>query len=560
VTALHGDRSRETGDRNQDRLVTTLSLLLLLVLVAVAHHSALGGWWKIDDPQILLHALRNTPVETLFSPARWQTLQTVSFTPLLTISFDVDAALFGPEPFFFYLHQLAATMIATLLLFVVLVPWCGRWVALLTAAAVGVGPAMALGAGSLMIRHYVEGLVLALLAIVAWRRGDPARPSLARDGATALLYLAAVLAKEVYAPLPLLLAAELALARVPLRRSALRLAPSAAVALAYLGWRVAMLGSLGGYGDPTPVRRLPGILWTLFQRFFASSPGPVFVLVPLLTIAAALVLVSRRPRAAAWMVGALLVAVLLPLFGVSGLAEARYGFVPLIAAVSVTGAGLGLLPRRAGLAAGVVLVVLHALAGASLSRTMERAEAASRAEGMYVWRSEAGAPPLLASSPGWYLTGLRDLRRAAGGGEAPAIILSLEGIAAGAVPPEQVIRMDGHPPAPRPLDPGTRQHLRELAARFDPSAPLRVRVAVQRHAVQWELGPDPSAAFTWLTVPEYDEYTIPPEGSLRVPLPSEPQRFRIRRDLPDGTWTLSPVFDLPGEGKAIEWQRGGRGA
>ncbi|MGH9457266.1 MAG: hypothetical protein ACRD2J_06445, partial [Thermoanaerobaculia bacterium] len=76
-------------------------------MIAVgANLEALDGWWGTDDPQILLHATRNTPLETLFSSAAWQTLSTSSFTPLVTLSFEIDRVLFGLRPLFYYQHQL----------------------------------------------------------------------------------------------------------------------------------------------------------------------------------------------------------------------------------------------------------------------------------------------------------------------------------------------------------------------------------------------------------------------------------------------------------------------
>ncbi|HEU5163241.1 MAG TPA: hypothetical protein VFV54_08875, partial [Thermoanaerobaculia bacterium] len=198
-----GERRTVNGEPRavaREYVLTLLASLLLLSLIAVLHYDALAEWWKTDDPQIVLHAFRNSPAETLFSPADWQTLS-VGFTPLVTLSFDLDLALAGIQPHFFYAHQLFAIAVATLLLFVLLEPICGRWIALLTAAAVAAGPAMTLAAESLMIRHYVEGLALAVAALIVWRVRVPDEnrngAGVKYDVVAAGLYLLATLAKEI---------------------------------------------------------------------------------------------------------------------------------------------------------------------------------------------------------------------------------------------------------------------------------------------------------------------------------------------------------------------------
>ena len=69
----NGERRSENGDPRAVAL-SLLASLLLLSLIAILHYDALAEWWKTDDPQIVLHAIRNTPFETLFAPAEWRTL------------------------------------------------------------------------------------------------------------------------------------------------------------------------------------------------------------------------------------------------------------------------------------------------------------------------------------------------------------------------------------------------------------------------------------------------------------------------------------------------------
>lgn len=541
-----------------------IAAALLLVTVA-AHLSALDGWWSGDDPQVILHALRNSPAETLFVPGEWQTLSTSSFTPLVTLSFDLDHALFGLRPLFFYQHQLLAIAVAALLLFLLLQPIAGRWVAWLTAAAAATGPAMALAAETLMIRHYVEGLVFALAALIVWRAGDASTFRPLRDSAAAALYLVAMLAKEVYAPLPLLFLADALIRRAPLRPTILRLVPSTIAAAAYLVWRTWMLGSFGGYAAGE-VGLSRATFWHLYQALFASSPDPLFLVFPLLALVGIAVAFWKAPRQALILLVASAGFVVIPILGVAGLAEARYGVVPAMVAVVLIGCAFSLVAERVAIVAVAVLFAASLASGIELHANLERARAVEQAEGRWVWTAPKSAAPLLAGAPGWYLEGLADLRELGGGGAAPRFLLSREAIVLGAIEPEQVVVVDDPESPPRHLDPDVLLYLVRERQRFDASIPLEVGVEKEDSVLRWSVGPDEGASFLWLALPGYDEYGIPPRGSRRIPRASERQEFRIRKTLPDGRWTASPPLVLPekegrveslGAGDSENWNRGG---
>jgi hypothetical protein len=535
-------------------LRTFVLAFLLLAVVFLAHLPALGGWWTTDDPQVLLQAVRSSPTEVLFDPDAWRVLSTSSFTPLVTLSFGLDLALFGLEPLFFYEHQILSIALVALLIFLLLERSCGKIVAFLVAAAATVSPAMALAAGSLMVRHYVEGLAFALAALLVLRLSPSERKSVAPDLAIALLYLLAMLAKEIYAPLPLLFLAQLRIERVPWRRVMVRMIPSAVAAAIYLVWRSAMLGSGGGYGtviDLRDVFSLPPELVGL-----VSTPAAPFVFWILLgvVLAGSIAAASRAPRVAGWWALATVLALLLPLIPVAGEPQARYAILPVTAAIVLGGAGLVTLPRRiaVGLAA---LLLLASLAGGRLAhRDLEHSSRAMVAEGRYVWRAPASAAPLFAGSPGWYLEGVRDLRRLRGGGNAPPYFLSSYALAAGAVEPEEVLTSEWGSSELRRLEP---QRILEVAMERemrDDSLPLRLKVVQRQSVVSWDLGPAPGH-FAWLTWPEYDEYYVGRSGARRIPASVGIDRFLIRREEPDGRWTLSPPLELPPDDGVVEWTR-----
>jgi hypothetical protein len=535
-------------------LRTFVLAFLLLAIVFLAHLPALGGWWTTDDPQVLLQAVRSSPMEVLFDPAAWRVLSTSSFTPLVTLSFELDLALFGLEPLFFYEHQILSIALVALLVFLLLERSCGRIVAVLVAAAAAVSPAMALAAGSLMVRHYVEGLIFALAALLVLRLWPPERKSVVADLAIAALYLLAMLAKEIYAPLPLLFLAQLRIERVPWRRVIVRMIPSALAAAIYLLWRSLMLGSGGGYGTVIDLRDVILLGPRLITMVLASlTPLVLWVLVGVVlvgVIAAAI----RAPRVAGWWALAAGAALLLPLIPVAGEAQARYAILPMTAAIVLGGAGLVTLPRRVAIGLAAILLLASFAGGRMAHRDLDHASRAMIAEGRYIWRAPASAAPLFAGSPGWYLEGLRDLRHLNGGGDAPLYFLSPYALAAGAVEPEEVLTSEGGSSQLRRLEPERILAIAMERKRRDDSIPLGLRVVQRESVVSWNLGPVPGH-FMWLTWPEYDEYAVEPSGSRRIPASVGTDRFQIRREEPDGRWTLSPPLELPTDGGVVEWNR-----
>ena len=73
--------------------VSVVSFVILAAVALLAGAGALRGWWRDDDPQVLLQAWLSSPFAVLFSPNVWKTLSSSNFTPLVTISFDADLAL-----------------------------------------------------------------------------------------------------------------------------------------------------------------------------------------------------------------------------------------------------------------------------------------------------------------------------------------------------------------------------------------------------------------------------------------------------------------------------------
>src|SRR5579863_6747912 len=220
-------------------LVAAAALVAAVLLLDLR---SLHLWWSHDDFFNLHFVTDHRPWEYCFDPRVWRLLPMRLLTPLLFLSLHLDLRLFGADPLAFHAHQLAAATLAFLAFYAALRLWLPP-----APAALGTGLALA-GAPTLslvqlvMARHYLEGLLLAAVAVICFGRG------LARQRRwwlylSALCYLAACLAKEIYVPLVLLfpLAAPGGAGR-RLRAAA----PHLAVFALYLGWRLYMLGTLGG--------------------------------------------------------------------------------------------------------------------------------------------------------------------------------------------------------------------------------------------------------------------------------------------------------------------------
>jgi hypothetical protein len=523
----------------------------LAILALIYHADALSGWWLWDDPQLVLHALRTTPLEDLFVPGKYLTLAAHTFTPLLTLSFDVDLAIGGVEPSAFYIHQVGMIALAAVLFFLLLDHFTDSLFAWLAGVMFVLAPPTLLAARTLMIRHYVEGFVLALVAFLIWIRRTPRA-----DAGAAGVYLVAMLAKEVYAPLPLLLLYQAWAAGDRGAKLVRRAVPLAIAAVAFVGWRAWMLGSWGGFGSISGVAallRLPVEVWNEIV-----GPQALWASLALLVLSAAIALFGRKPwRTLAFIVVGI-VACGLPLIPLAGRFEPRYAF-----AVSIVYLGSLAVAARRSILPGVVLplamaVVLFGLYLGSRAALIEFDDEVESmvAEGRYVARGMPQAPALLSrSSPEWYLSGIRDLRALEGYGAAPRYFMSAAPLVLSEWPARAVYAGRRGSPALALLDRSTLAAIESERALRDDSIAVSISMTRHDHALRWALAPA-EGTFELLTHPGYMKHSVPPSGWRRIPDAPERQHFRIRRVLPDGRWSITPVLPLPMEGETTRWATG----
>ena len=526
-----------------------IGALVGLILISLAFHgSALRGWWLSDDPQVLIQAVRDSPREYFFVPEAWRYLSSSNFTPLVTLSFEADLAVGGLDPRPFYLHQFLALTLCAVLLYFYLVPWTGDIAALAGALLFLVSPQAILSARMLMVRHYVEGLALALIALLLWRRGRAG--GVVSTLLAAVAYLLAMLAKEVYATLPLFMLFESSAAQEPGQRLARRIAPVTLAAAGYVIWRMAILGSMGGYGREVSFGGMTRALW---QNLLVGPPLPVSIAVGVGLILLLVRATAKRSAATFAFVLTAVLVIILPLVPVAGQVEPRYGFFAFAIVCASFALALSVVRPRSvlGATAGSIVLIAVLIAGQIVQKKHSLASERVVAEGRFVWDGGPAGSILLADAPGWYLEGLRDLR-ARNQTTAPVFLLSRDGLVIEPVDLQRVVAANAEGDL-TPL-PATTMDAVTLERRLqDPSLPIAVSLSRRGNRVEWSFSPEPTTEWTFLSYPGYDEYAIPAAGARVIPDPSGRQFFRVRREVSDGRWTVTPPLELPAAEHVVTW-------
>lgn len=540
--------------------------LLALLVLAVFHRLPLA-YWRADDPAILLHAIESGGLRAFYDAENWRRLSPGNLTPWLTLSFKTDWALAGLSPRFFYLHHLASLALLCAAVYALLRQWAPPPPALLGAGLFLAGAPTASVAQLLMTRHYLEGLLFALLALLGFlhavRRGQARWAWL---GAAA--YLAATTAKEVYVPLLLILPV------LPVGRLRERLAaalPFAGVAAFYVLWRAHMLGSLaGGYMEDAS-RLDAAVVLPMAQalanipRFLFGAAGP-----PLAFLFATgwlwLLWRSRPLRPFVAVLGVAVLAPLIPLARWPGITSPdRYLFLPWF----VLCAGWTCLACRIGpgrhprgnpaanaLANSTGCLLLAGLAAAALIQTHQMnavwqpAHREFETQGRFIMQAGArqGFVPTEALLGGyWYATGLFDIK---GGQMQPVPVALIPGLP---VPPQGIDALyayDGAQGGMADISHRIEAVLRESAA-VDMAGALSIEARLERGTLHWRLGPYEDGAY-YLASPRLGRYPIGRQGAARVAFGE--LAFQVQYRSPDGQLVSSPPLLLR-SGGAVAWQR-----
>lgn len=523
-----------------------LAVIALVALVLLAHGGVLAQWWLWDDPQLLYGAMRFSTADHFTNPGAWQQQSAANFVPMLMLAMEIDLGIFGVEPRGFYVHHLLIFAAAMLALYAYCRTFATPLVAGIAVAAVTLAQPAFTVASLLMDRHYAEGLLMSGVALVLFR-GARDRPW--RAVAAAAFYLLACLEKEVFVPLPLLVVVQDWFTRVGLRVWLRNAMLCGAATVAYVAWRIFMLGSFGGFGSAS------GSLASLSSAGLNIVAGVQGKVAAMFAIALFLCALRSDPGRRIVVVLAAAIFVILPIAGLA-VPDSRYFFVAVVVIV-VLAAAVVPRPRSIEFALFAALAVSIAMGGLVHRVVLRRELALMQRDGLYLWQMPAGGRPLFTGAQGWYVEGVQWLRGAVRGERAPDAIASYPGLVLrGLTPHDVAFATPQNANSVLSVD-------RIVRANFDPSMPLTVRMTRRGRVLSWSHGPaQPGDAFFFVTPVQELVWTRTAAGWVRLPsevypptAASAPARsVRVMRRSGE-KWTASPVLTLPADGATVTWQR-----
>jgi len=540
-------------------LAWAVALVGLGGLILLRFHDLAGAFWRADDPALLNHALQSQGLAAFWDPAHWRQLSANNLTPWVTLSLKLDLALFGLRPLGFYVHQLLSLLATVLLGLALLQRFTGlHWAALAVAMFLLGAPAGAV-VDTLTTRHYLEGLLTALLALEAFLRSGEAATARARwawQVLALLAYAVACTAKEIYVPLPLLLLVWPALGSWRTRLQ--RVAPFLLILGLYALWRRYMLGGFsGGYADPSSL--LGGQLLLAYAAALGRFPAYLWGAAWLLPLVLLLVCALRHWRAGPWLLvlGALVLGPLLPLVSFPGLTGPdRYLFLPWFVLCALLAVGVPrLLPnplvgRAPWLAPSVTLLALASVALPAWQQEMAQRRMRNQValelelQGRYLWQAGTAdiyRPTETLARTYWYAFELCAIRARE---RDPCPRALLQGMDEQVPNPSVVHLVDGRM---QPLDPTVLAHWLQA----DREGALSAEFELLPGLARWHFGPSEQGRY-FLVSPQLGRYQLPRTGTFKVAQTA--LSFHLLHEDEQGRLTASPLLRVA-QGQPLRWAR-----
>lgn len=550
------------------RLQDALLAALLASIVAVLGAHTLDRFWLGDDTPVIAHMLKHSLPAIFFDPAAWQELSTANLTPWISLSFSVDYALGGLNPRVFHLHHLLSLWLVAVVAARLLMLFTERWLAWMGAVLFLLGvPVLRVG-DQLFTRHYLEGLLLCLLAL--WFFLHHQRSGRLRYQVLAVLcYALAMTAKEIYVPLGVLL---VFMGNGSWPRRVRQALPYLAVLAVYFVWRGYMLsGHVGGYAQGSAYLNLG--FWKDVAASFLGIPALLFgayavpITLAVAGVIAAGLLLKPRQLPLGLLSAGLVFAPLIPLVAYPGITGAdRYLLLPwfLLCFAFVVQAQhlLRVVPRsdarawpRAAAVSACLLLAFALLQYRSMIHASEASyHLAVDVQMRHVWTHDASTAfmPDASVAPSFGMVrALGEIKRRIDPSASmpkPALdLLYLD-------PTLPLYAYSADCACMRDISATLPERLAHLRHHQRRMAPLSLRLSNHDGWIAWDFGPYDAGSYS--VVSDYI-------GNLPLPASQAGLRTNIRRDLdfylrytaPEGWVTYSPPLRLTPDGELLTWHR-----
>jgi hypothetical protein len=473
----------------------------------------------------------------------------------LTTSYDAELALFGLNPVPFYvLHLIELAAIAVALAFALRL-WMSRAAAACAAFLFLVGTPVAVMAAQVMLMHYIESVILSLAAATLFARAM-------RSGrktpliASALLYLLAMLAKEIAVPLLLVL---LILPERDVRARLRAVWPHGLALIIYFAWRYAILGKLaGGYVWTFGPSDVPLLLVRTVARIAATFAGPRLAIgIPFVLLILFGILLRLRSRFSVVAIAVAFAAAIGPIIPVAVYYEHRFAWCAWICAVIVFAAGTDTLRNR-WLA--LSLMIAAPLLGAVVNRQQWKSEftLAKRMsdEGRVFTDLEAGdfiRMPAITPGVMFQVAWVKEflLHRP------PGTLWFYDDLyLCSGQRPKRVFGFDERTKEVREMTAQIPAIASRYCGSFRPNEPLGIHLHYNqgRHLLTWDLGPYDDG-YTFVVGKGFLAYEVKRHGGLQL-FGMKEQTFRVRYRSPRGWVTYSPEMTVDfSRDRDFAWRR-----
>jgi hypothetical protein len=536
------------------KLLDALLVAAILLTVALLYRKVTRLWWIWDDTYLLHIVSEHRVLDYFVDGSVWLSMPQQLFTPLLTASYDAELSLFGLNPLPFYVvHLIELAALAAALAFALRL-WMSGAAAACASFLLLVGTPAAVMAARLMLMHYVESVILSIVAAALFAhamRSGRKLPAIM----SALLYLAAMLAKEIAAPLLLVL---LILPERGVRERVRAVWPHGLALIIYLAWRYAILGKLGGYVWTFGPSDVPMLVVRTVGRIFGTFAGPRLAIgIPFVILIVIGMLLRVRSRFSAAAIAAGFAAAIGPIIPVAVYYDQRFAWCAWICTAIVFAAGTDTLRNRR---LAVSMMLAAPLLGAVVNRQHWKSDfkVAKRMSDEGIVFSGLGAGDFLrmpASTPGvmfqvaWFKEFL--LHRPAG-----ALWFYDDLYLCSGQRPRRVFGFDERTNEIREITAEIPAIASRYCASLRPNEPIEIHCHYneRRHLLTWDLGPY-DGGYSFVVGNGFVAYEVERHGGLQL-FGMKDATFRVRYRSPAGWVTYSPEQTVEfSRDQDVTWRR-----